>query len=167
MHVFPRRWLFLGVCSVTLGIGETVVIATDVAFWLRRGDPMPLPFISVAKSMPVAAGASMSREGTDTISMSAVPRGATATLTTSNACGSTSVCCASLTSTARGAPTSATGVTGPTSCRSSISVGAAPAKSPGPKTFLSIGQMPVLRNPLTAVVIVASRTYALLNSPAV
>ena len=74
MHVFPRRWLFLGVCSVTLGIGETVVIATDVAFWLRRGDPMPLPlpFISVAKSMTVAAGASMSREGTDTILMSVV-----------------------------------------------------------------------------------------------
>ena len=146
MHVFPRRWLFLGVCSVTLGIGETVVIATDVAFWLRRGDPMPLPFISVAKSMPVAAGTSMSRKGTDTISMSAVPRGATATNTDCKQrvwvhvrlLRQSDVDCPWRPHISYGS-----NLVNLSSLRLQ---GHIVSKSPGPKTFLSIGQMPVLRN---------------------
>ena len=41
---------FLGVCSHTLGIGDTVVMATDVVPMFLCGYPIPFPSALVAKS---------------------------------------------------------------------------------------------------------------------
>ena len=38
-QVFPREWLFLGVCSHTLGIGDAVVMGNAVVLWLLSGYP--------------------------------------------------------------------------------------------------------------------------------
>ena len=42
---------FLGVCSHTLGIGDTVVMGSPVVFWLLCGDPVPMPSTFIAKSI--------------------------------------------------------------------------------------------------------------------
>ena len=54
------------------------VIGTVVAVWSLRGYPMLLPCLRGDEFIPVVPGASVSEEGSATISMSAVARGAIA-----------------------------------------------------------------------------------------
>ena len=56
MEVIPRRWLFLCVCSHTLGIGDTVAMGTAVILRLILGDFISVPLTFVAKPMSIFTG---------------------------------------------------------------------------------------------------------------